>query len=650
MSKQNTVEILNVEQIFNSKYVVPLYQRNFAWGEEQICQLLQDIYESIKVKDQQYFIGSLVTIRRQDDSFEVIDGQQRLTILALLSYVLQFNVEHEIHYDSRPEKVEPEIHYDSRPEVERFLQSLASGVNITSSDPSTSHFSAAIETIKEQIVKIEKAEAGTEGFKETFRVFVLNNVCLVREIMPEDTDVAAYFEIMNNRGEQLQEHEIVKGLLLGKLKDNPKLSKVCATIWDACSQMDERVQKSFDTNIRKALFGENYNSFLKYSTFKDYLSSIDSEGIITDGLNLDEILNGKAPENSKTKSEEEDIPEADREESIIDFPNFLMHVMKLYYNDKIKGNKEIDEIRLHDKYLLKTFRLIEDDIDATEFFYRLLKCRTVFDRYVVKANFVKDDDEKGREWSLLRPYKDTDTRRNRSQLRFRNTFEKKQDMIIKAVSCIQVSHPSKYYKNYLQTLLRWFKDSDSIDISEDVYLERLNGYIYDDLKNLSNYFEPKDYTPELQGTSTSHAALDYIDYLIWNIKDRNITINGEEQEWSIISKLKDFRFQYWNSVEHHYPQKRKEELAQEGVDDFLLNCLGNIFLIGKSTNSRLSDKNPKDKALMYNDNSNLAPNRQLIYKITQNGWGKQQIESHLRFIQTVFKNAHRILRVKENKS
>ena len=625
MSKQNTVEILNVEQIFTSKYVVPLYQRNFAWGEEQICQLLQDIYESIKVKDQQYFIGSLVTIRRQDGSFEVIDGQQRLTIMALLSYVLQF-------------KVNTEIHYDSRPEVEQFLRSLASGVNISSSDTSTSHFSAAIETIKEEIAKIDN--------KEAFQDYVLNNVCLVREIMPEDTDVAAYFEIMNNRGEQLQEHEIVKGILLGKLKDNPKLSKVCASIWDACSQMDERVQKSFDTNIRKALFGDNYDGFtLDDSNFKDYLSSIDSEEIITDGLNLHEILNGNAPENSNTKSEEEDIPEADREESIIDFPNFLMHVMKLYYNENIKnkGYNEIDEIRLHDKYLLKTFRLIEDDIDATEFFYRLLKCRTVFDRYVVKANFVKDDDEEGREWSLLKPNKYTDTRRNRSQLKFRNTFDKKQDMIIKAVSCIQVCHPSKYYKNYLQTLLGWFKDRDSIVIAEDDYLARLNRYIYGDLKSLSKYFEPEVYRPELQGTSTSHAALDYIDYIIWNIKDRIITINGEEQEWSMISELKDFRFQYWNSVEHHYPQKRKEDFAQEGVDDFHLNCLGNIFLIGKSTNSRLSDKNPKDKALIYNDKSNLAPNRQLIYKITQNGWGKPQIESHLKFIKTVFSNAHRIL-------
>ena len=625
MSKNNTVEILNVEQIFNSKYVVPLYQRNFAWGEEQICQLLQDINESIKVKDQQYFIGSLVTIRRQDDSFEVIDGQQRLTILALLSYVLQF-------------MVKTEIHYDSRPEVERFLQSLASGVYASGSDPSTSHFSAAIETIKEEIAKIEN--------KDTFRDYVLNNVCLVREIMPEDTDVAAYFEIMNNRGEQLQEHEIIKGILLGKLKDNPKLSKVCASIWDACSQMDERVQKSFDTNIRKALFGDNYDSFtLNDSNFKEYLENIDSENMITEGHSLDEILDGKALGNSFSKSEEEDIPEVDREESIIDFPNFLMQVMKLYYNDKIKGNKEIDEIRLHDKYLLKTFRLIEADIDATEFFYRLLKCRTVFDRYIVKANYVSDNDEEGREWSLLMPYKYIDTRRNRSQLRFRNTFENKQDMIIKAVSCIQVCHPSKYYKNYLQTLLGWFKDSATIDdIKEDEYLAILNSYIYDDLKNLSKYFEPKDYTPELQGTSTSHAALDYIDYLIWNIKDRNITLNGEQQEWSIISELKDFRFQYWNPVEHHYPQKRKEELAEEGVDDFLLNCLGNIFLIGKSTNSRLSDKNPEDKAALYNSNLNLAPNRQLIYNITRSyGWGKEQIASHYEFIKTVFGNARRIL-------
>ena len=630
MSNKNTVEILNVEQIFQAKYVVPIYQRNFAWGEEQICQLLQDIRESIN--DQQYYIGSLVVLRRQDGTFEVIDGQQRLTTLALLSYVLQL-------------KIETDIHYDSRPEVVQFLHTLTSGAYVACTDPSTSHFCAAIETMKAEIAKMEEERS---DFREMFGDFVLNNVCLVREVMPDDTDVAAYFEIMNNRGEQLQEHEIVKGILLGKIKENPKLSQVCSLIWDACAQMDERVQKSFDSTVRRALFGDNYDDFtLNENNFREILSGIDSENMITEALTLDSILSGNGPVVASAKPDDEDIPEDDKEESIIDFPNFLMHVMKLYYSDKLKGNKEIDKIRLHDKYLLKTFRLIEDGIDATEFFYRLLKCRTVFDRYVVKANIVNDNDEEGREWSLLSPYKYTDEKRTRTQLKYRNTFGDKQDIIIKAVSCIQVCHQSKYYKDYLQTLLEWFKDRDSIVFSQDEYLAALNQYIYNDLKKASKYFGLKDYMPDLQGTSISHAVLDYIDYIIWNIKVHNLHLVGTEIEWTKISELKDFRFQYWNSVEHHYPQKRKEDLPQEGIDDFLLNCLGNTFLIGKSTNSSLSDKNPKDKAALYIGKSNLAPNRQLIYDITlSNEWGKEQIKSHLQFIENIYAKAKEILFIK----
>ena len=630
MSNKNTVEILNVEQIFQAKYVVPIYQRNFAWGEEQICQLLQDIRESIN--DQQYYIGSLVVLRRQDGTFEVIDGQKRLTTLALLSYVLQL-------------KIETDIHYDSRPEVVQFLHTLTSGAYVACTDPSTSHFCAAIETMKAEIAKMEEERS---DFREMFGDFVLNNVCLVREVMPDDTDVAAYFEIMNNRGEQLQEHEIVKGILLGKIKENPKLSQVCSLIWDACAQMDERVQKSFDSTVRRALFGDNYDDFtLNENNFREILSGIDSENMITEALTLDSILSGNGPVVASAKPDDEDIPEDDKEESIIDFPNFLMHVMKLYYSDKLKGNKEIDKIRLHDKYLLKTFRLIEDGIDATEFFYRLLKCRTVFDRYVVKANIVNDNDEEGREWSLLSPYKYTDEKRTRTQLKYRNTFGDKQDIIIKAVSCIQVCHQSKYYKDYLQTLLEWFKDRDSIVFSQDEYLAALNQYIYNDLKKASKYFGLKDYMPDLQGTSISHAVLDYIDYIIWNIKVHNLHLVGTETEWTKISELKDFRFQYWNSVEHHYPQKRKEDLPQEGIDDFLLNCLGNTFLIGKSTNSSLSDKNPKDKAALYIGKSNLAPNRQLIYDITlSNEWGKEQIKSHLQFIENIYAKAKEILFIK----
>ena len=625
----DTVEILNVEQVFKSEYVIPLYQRNFAWGEEQICQLLGDICESIN--EQQYYLGSLVVIPRQNGVYEVIDGQQRLTTLALLSYVLQL-------------KIKTKIHYDSRPEVVRFFESLGQVASATDNDASVSHFTAAISVMKTEIEKIQKEIGG--DIKERFASFLLNNVCLVREVMPQDTDVAAYFEIMNNRGEQLQEHEIVKGLLLSKLKGNSRLSQVCSCIWDACSQMDERVQKSFDRKLRTSLFGDDYDGLLlDDENFRQILESIDFPGTVTDGYSLDFILKNESFGKVAATESDEDTPEADKEESIIDFPNFLMHVMKLYYEDKLRSSEENDVIRLHDKYLLSTYRLIEDKIDAVEFFYRVLRCRVIFDRYIVKANIVNENDEEGREWSLLRPYRYVNG--EKTQLRFRNTFADNQDMIVKAISCIQVCHPSRYYKNYLQTVLGWFKEQNSIEFPDVEYLSRLNKFIYKGLKSESKFFGLKVYTPDSQGTAISHSVLDYIDYLIWNLKCvNNIPEHEGITEWSMISGVRDFRFQYWNSVEHHYPQKRKDEYPKEGVDDFILNSLGNTLLVGKSTNSRLSDKNPEDKAALYDNKDNLAPNRQLIYEITRrSGWGRQQIESHLKFIEALYEYAYKILNV-----
>lgn len=635
MSNNNTV-ILNVEQIFESKYVVPLYQRNFAWGEEQITRLLHDIRESMESGDQQYYIGSLVVIQRRNGEYEVIDGQQRLTTLALLSYVLQFNLR-------------TEIHYDSRPEVESFLLSIAAGQQILTRDSSVSHFFNAIDILKDGINTMLSLSTD-EKFKEKFAEYVRDHVCIVRESMPQDTDVASYFEIMNNRGEQLQEHEIIKGLLLEKLKDNPKLSQVCSIIWDACSQMNERLQKSFEKPIRTALFGDSYDTLLlNDSNFKNVLENVPTGTAITDGISLERILKDdfSFTQVSVASSDNEDLPEVNKEESIIDFPNFLMHVMRLYYNDIAVNIDSNNDIRLHDKYLLKTFRSIAERIDATEFFYRLLRCRTIFDRFIVKANFVSENDEEGREWSLLKPkyYEYASNGKKKTQLKFNNSFDSDQDMIVKALSCIQVSHPSRYYKNYLQTILSWFKSGD-IEISGEEYLKKLNEYIYNDLNRTDSkaYFGLKEYTPHLQGVQISHAVLDYIDYLLWNMHVNNIPVSNSGLESNYLKDIKDFRFQYWNSVEHHYPQKRKEEMSAEDVTDFDLNCLGNVFLVGKSTNSRMSDKNPTDKASLYGENVNLAPNRQIIYKRTlKDGWSKQQIEEHFQFIESIFNSSELIL-------
>jgi len=253
----------NIKEILGYKYIVPLYQRNFAWEEEEISQFLQDIYESFQRNEGNsekgnYYIGSLVVIKRKNGDYEVIDGQQRLTVITLIAKILE------------PEREDAKLFYDSRPEVEEFYRSFYhSSKNIKDIvfDNKISHLVRAVDFIKEAKLKLDDdkititIETLDEELKQKFSKFFFENVILVLVELPQETDVANYFEIMNNRGQQLQKHEILKAYLLNKIKEEKH--GVYSKIWDACSEMDVRIQKSFDKNYRNILFGEKYNEIPK---------------------------------------------------------------------------------------------------------------------------------------------------------------------------------------------------------------------------------------------------------------------------------------------------------------------------------------------------------------------------------------------------
>ena len=248
----------------NNKYIVPLYQRNFAWGEDEISQLLQDIYDSYqqnkdKPEKGNYYIGSLVVIERENGDYEIIDGQQRLTAITLIAKIL------------KPQLKEPKLFYDSRPEVEAFYrsfyQSSKGETNDVPFNHAISHLFNAVDIIKEvELSSIDGNAIKIRDLDENFKEFFFNNVIIVFVELPKDTDVANYFEIMNNRGQQLQKHEVLKAKLLNELKNESGIhdlakQKIYSKIWDACSQMNTHIQKLFKIDDRKILFGENYDSF-----------------------------------------------------------------------------------------------------------------------------------------------------------------------------------------------------------------------------------------------------------------------------------------------------------------------------------------------------------------------------------------------------
>ena len=63
---------------------VPQNQREYAWTEREVGVLFQDFDREIALKDQSYFLGTLVTIPRKPGYLEVVDGQQRLATTAIL--------------------------------------------------------------------------------------------------------------------------------------------------------------------------------------------------------------------------------------------------------------------------------------------------------------------------------------------------------------------------------------------------------------------------------------------------------------------------------------------------------------------------------------------------------------------------------------
>ena len=95
------LRVLDSEQnIFNTDmdYIIPLYQRAYAWEDKQLMQLIEDISDI--TDETNYYIGALI-VSKQDNKYEVVDGQQRLTSLYLLMNCLGLDIKNTLTFACR---------------------------------------------------------------------------------------------------------------------------------------------------------------------------------------------------------------------------------------------------------------------------------------------------------------------------------------------------------------------------------------------------------------------------------------------------------------------------------------------------------------------------------------------------------------------
>jgi conserved hypothetical protein len=97
-------------------FFVPDYQRGYRWGENEVKQLLEDIYEN---GEKSYYLQPIVVKPIEEENFELIDGQQRLTTLYLILSYLREKLGNIV---SRKYS----LIYETRKETHEFLENINS--------------------------------------------------------------------------------------------------------------------------------------------------------------------------------------------------------------------------------------------------------------------------------------------------------------------------------------------------------------------------------------------------------------------------------------------------------------------------------------------------------------------------------------------
>jgi len=621
----NNIHTINIGELFDSgTYVIPIYQRNYAWGEAEVKQLIQDIADfSIAHPDKNYFIGTLVVYERYEDGktiYETIDGQQRLTTLNILFAVL-----HREYSGQLTNKVNYQLNlkFDARKISSHslaYVSKVEQAISFDTGEEFNSNIQVAYEVAKKFLSNL--FSSNDEKLKNFYN-YLCKKVNILRVSVPKDTDLNHYFEIMNTRGEQLEKHEILKAKLMQILSADKKWSYAFNKVWEACSDMERYVQYGFNTSERDAIFQKGNWNQLCVADFDTLAENIDfkNEPNNSTHLNLQEIVrhSGNFEHNTDHK---EDAPE--RFTSIINFQNFLLHILRV----QTKKDISLDDKRLLEPFdeKLKSFENPKEKIAfVKQFGFNLLKGKFLFDQFIIKREFAKEKDG----WSLksLKWYEG-------NKVSYVNSFEKEEEnkQLLMLLSMFHVSAPTLIYKHWLNASLYFlFEIHEGINAKKYLdWLEKLaQAYLYDrylavkdtevdffDIIYKNNAMGKNKSIDENQewnnlntGTGVENFIFNYLDYILFQEKTDG---------------YHEFEFSFRSSVEHYYPQNPIS--SDDKLDQAILDKFGNLCLISRSKNSTLGRYMPQAKKDHYVRVKPDSLKQKLM--MNENNWEKEQIDSH----------------------
>ncbi len=246
----------------DNRLCVPVHQRNYRWEPEQITDLFTDLAGAIADKSSpEYFLGSIVVVKRPDGQLEVNDGQQRLATTAILLAAIRDHFKQvgdttaEIidsqflsAVDRRTHVPTPKLTLnlnDNEFFIKRVLQSEA---KTPAAPGSHRRISRAAQLAAEHVAAIVAPYSKPDALQQLHNWvdYIEGKARIIKVIVADERTAYIIFETMNDRGLQLTSVDLLKNRLYATA--NGRLQEIMAN-WQTMTGVIETLPKPEDAQL-----------------------------------------------------------------------------------------------------------------------------------------------------------------------------------------------------------------------------------------------------------------------------------------------------------------------------------------------------------------------------------------------------------------
>lgn len=505
---------------------IPIYQRLFAWRDDQVHKLMDDLYEAFPT-GKSYYLG-ILTIALNNGHLDLIDGQQRMTVTMLMAIAFMEIEPEKCAYWGKYIAKGNRLQFSARNEDNDYIYARANGDTLKYVN---SHMEGAIKLIKHWC---ETRKVDVVRFAD----YVWHNLTLFCSYLPKNyvdnpIELNRYFEAMNSTGRQLKQHEI---LLVDLVAGHPN-SVSLSNSWQRIADTRKRLVANCDgSDDEKSTAREKYKWDLAHpdSIFSDNNKSENNFETI-------ECIKPAAIESSNPESSEY------TKEMLISFENLLLIALAITLN--IEPSRQF----FQPEHLLSRFKeanLKEKGL-INYFFETLYKCRLLMDYKIVWQESGGDF-----EYNIL--------------------TEDKEHKLEKFQSMLYVAHQSDFYR-WLPKYIKWLIDNpNSFETSELEELKRIDRTLHPNIPSVG----------ELNYNKVDRYWFWRLDYELWDHRnDENGWLKNHPELIAIVNR---YIFRANRSIEHLHPQTPTDNKS-EAWDSENLNRFGNLAMISSSFNSLQSN-------------------------------------------------------------